>query len=144
MYTTLTLFLISFCSLSSIPLWAFHFVPLMIGGVSTRNVGTFQYTIKFHKLSLSLWLTIEILIVKLYLICLRKYKEIRWRWFMTVIFLFEWLINIHEEKVVNVCSISNILFKLPFEEFYIICYIYESFGSTSMLIHVMILYVNAP
>ena len=54
------------------------------------------------------------------------------------------LINIHEEKVVNVCTISNILFKLPFEEFYIICYIYEIFGSNSMLIHVMIFYVNAP
>ena len=120
MYTTLTLFLISFCSLSSIPLWAIHFVPLMISGVSTRNVGTFQYIIKFHKLSLSLRLIVEIFILKLYLICLRKYKEIRWRLFINVILLFEWLINIHEEKGVNVCSISNILFKLPLEEFYII------------------------
>ena len=63
---------------------------------------------------------------------------------MNVFLLFERLINIYEEKDVNVCSISNIVFKLPFEEFYIICYIYENFGSTSMLIHVMILYVNAP
>ena len=106
---------------------------------------TFQLT-QFNSINslLSLWLTVEIFILKLYLICLRKYKEIRWRWFMNVILLFEWLINIHEEKVVNVCSISNILFKLPFDKFYIIFYIYENFGSTSMLIHVMIVYANAP
>ena len=46
---------------------------------------------------------------------------------MNVFLLFEQLINIYEEKDVNVCSISNIVFKLPFEEFYIICYIYEKF-----------------
>ena len=135
-YRLLTLFNttlnFSFCSLDD--WWSVH--------SKRRDVSI--HTIKFHKLSLSLRLIVEIFILKLYLICLRKYKEIRRRWFMNVIFLFEWLINIHEEKVVNVCSISNILFKLPFDEFYIIFYVYENFGSTSMLIHVMMLCANAP
>ena len=135
-YLLLTLFntTLSFSFCSPDDWWSVH--------SKRRDVSI--HTIKFHKLYLSLRLIVEIFILKLYLICLRKYKEIRWRWFINVILFFEWLINIHEEKVVNVCSISNILFKLPFEEFYIICYIYKNFGSTSILIHVMIVYANAP
>jgi hypothetical protein len=39
---------------------------------------------------------------------------------MNVILSFEGSINIHEDTLFNVCCISNILFILFFEEFYII------------------------
>ena len=121
----------SFCSLDD--WWSVH--------SKRRDVSI--HTIQFHKLSLSLWLIVEIFILKLHLICLRKYKEIRWRWFMNVIFFSNDKL-IYMKKKMSMFVVYQIFSSSYLLRNFILFATYMKIWFNFMLIHVMILYANAP